>query len=102
MAFTNDEIIKLTGNVLAAGVIDSSPNSWYEKLIPNKFIIDPSSIWTDLPALQEIPADNFAGAVTNANNHPDLIGLQGINTDGTFNDATALRLKPVAGTNKVT
>jgi len=102
MAFTNEEIIKLAGNVLAAGVIDAAGNSWYETLNPNSFITDPESIWSDMTSLKGLPADNFNQAVQNSVNNPDLIGRYGIDDDGTFNDTTALRLTPVAGTNNTT
>ncbi|AUR89056.1 coil containing protein [Vibrio phage 1.121.O._10N.286.46.C4] len=100
MAFTNEEIIKLAGSVLAAGTIDSNNNSnWYEKLEPNSFITDPASIWSDMAMLKTLPASNFTQAVANSVANDTLIGKVGINDDGTFDDATAIRLSPVAGTN---
>lgn len=103
MAFNSEEIIRLAGSVLAAGVIDSNANSsWYEKLQPNSFIVDPTSIWSDMPILKTLPANNFAEAVQNSVDNPDIIGRYGINDDGSLNDTTALRLTPVAGTNNAT
>ncbi len=99
MAFTSEEIVKLAGAVLAAGTIDSHDSAWYEKLQPNSFIVDPSSIWSEMNSLKALPANNFAQAVSHAVSNSNIIGRYGINDDGTFNDATAIRLTPVAGTN---
>lgn len=103
MAFTNNEVLRLSGNVLAAGVIDSNPNSaWYEKINVNNFIIDPETIWSQMDELKQLPASSFAQAVSNSVARPDLIRRIGINADGSFDDATALRMTPVAGTNFTT
>jgi hypothetical protein len=102
MAFNNDQIIKLAANVLAAGTLDSSGNNWYETRNPNNFIIDPESIWSDLPLMKEFHAANFSQAVAHAVANPNYFELVGINEDGTFNDTTAIRMTPVAGTNNAT
>lgn len=103
MAFTDTEVLRLSGNVLAAGVIDSNPNSaWYEKFIANNFIIDPETIWAEMGRLRKLPASSFSEAVANSVANPDLIKRIGINSDGTFDDTTALRMTPVAGTNFTT
>lgn len=102
MAFSSDQILKLAGNVLAAGTLDSSGSNYYETRNPNNFIIGPASIWSDLPLMKDLHASNFSQAVQNAVDNPNYFELIGINNDGTFNDDTAIRLTPVAGTNNAT
>ncbi|CAH9012040.1 putative coil containing protein [Vibrio phage 501E54-1] len=103
MAFSDNDILKLAGSVLAAGVIDTNtPAQWYEKRNANSFIIDPQNVWSDLPLMKDLHAANFTQAVTNAVASPEYFGMVGINPDGTFNDDTALRMTPVAGTNNAT
>lgn len=102
MAFTDNDIIKLAGNVLASGTLDSSGSNWYETRNPNSFIVDPESIWSDLPLMKNFHASNFTQAVAHAVANPEYFELIGINDDGSFNDNTAIRLTPVAGTNNAT
>ncbi|BAV81235.1 hypothetical protein [Vibrio phage VCPH] len=100
MAFQDNDILKLAGAVLAAGVIDTNTNaSWYEKRNANSFIIDPKSVWSDLPLMGDLHAANFAEAVQHANDNPNFFELVGINPDGSFDDDTAVRMTPVPGTN---
>ena len=100
MALTNDEVLKLAGAVLSAGVLDSNAQSkWFEKRNANSFVIDPKNVWGELNLLQDLPAANFAEAVENAVQNPNLMKMYGINDDATYNDATAIRLSPLAGTN---
>ncbi|QXN60144.1 hypothetical protein KUA24_77 [Vibrio phage HNL01] len=103
MALTNDEVLKLAGAVLSASVLDSNSQSkWFEKRNANSFIIDPKNVWGELNLLQDLPANTFAEAVANAVANPNLFSMHGINADGTFNDDTAIRLTPLAGTNRKT
>jgi hypothetical protein len=102
MAFSPDQVLKLAGNVLAAGTLDSSGSNWYETRNPNSFIIDPETIWSDLPLMKDFYASNFTEAVNNAVSNPEYFELIGINPDGSFNDDTAIRLTPIAGTNNAT
>lgn len=100
MALTNDEVLKLAGAVLSAGVLDSNAQSkWFEKRNANSFVIDPKNVWGELNLLQDLPAANFAEAVDNAVQNPNLMKMYGINDDGSYNDSTAIRLTPLAGTN---
>ncbi|BAV80920.1 hypothetical protein [Vibrio phage RYC] len=103
MAFTNDDILKLAGSVLAAGVIDTNtPAAWYEKRNANSFIIDPQTVWSDLPQMADLHAANFNEAVRNAIDNQNYFSMIGIDDDGSFNDDTAIRMTPVAGTNNAT
>lgn len=103
MALSDQEVLKLAGAVLSAGVLDSNAQSkWFEKRNANSFVIDPKNVWGELNLLQDLPANNFGEAVSNAVANPNLIRMYGINDDGTYNDATAIRLTPLAGTNNKT
>lgn len=103
MAFSDSDILKLSGAVLAASVIDSNSSSqWFEKRLANNFIIDPETVWSDLPLMKDHYVSNFSEAVQKSNEYPEYFGRIGINSDGTFNDDTAIQMTPVAGTNNAT
>lgn len=103
MALNNDEMLKLCAAVLSSGTLDSNAQSkWFEKRNANSFVIDPKSVWGELNLLQDLPANNFAQAVAHAVANPNLMKMYGINDDGTYDDTTAIRLTPLAGTNNKT
>jgi len=102
MAFNDSDILKMAASALAGGVIDSSGSQYYEKRNPWGIIVDPENVWTDLPLLKDLPASTYQQAIDNWQNNPNLIDAVGINPDGTYNDATAIRLTKVAGSNGTT
>lgn len=100
MAFSSAELTKLSAKVLAANVISSSSvKQWYEASLSNTTVVDANNVWSDMTSLKTLYANNIAEACQIAFDNPNLITAYGYNQDGTFNDATAIRLTPVIGTN---
>jgi len=94
MGFSNQERINMNAKALAAGVLDSNPNAqWYETVFPFGFILNGSSIWTEMDDVKALPAGSLAVAQANASANPSLIG------DRT---AAAVQLTAVPGTNNST
>jgi hypothetical protein len=96
MGFSNQDRINLNSKALQAGVIDSNPASvWYETYFPFSFLLDGSSVFTEMTTLRTLIAGNLATARTKALANPTLI--QDISLA-----ANAVQLSVVAGTNKST
>ncbi|CAM0042812.1 hypothetical protein VPHK406_0024 [Vibrio phage K406] len=100
MAFTQGDLTKLASKVLAAGVVSSeNAKQWYEASLANNTIVDSGSVWSDMSSLKLLYANNVREACQRAFDNPEVLEVHGYNADGTFNDATAVRMTPVIGTN---
>ncbi|AHK11232.1 hypothetical protein S14_123 [Shewanella sp. phage 1/4] len=103
MGFSTNEISKLSAKVLAAGVIDSLPTAnWYESRFPNSFLVDPDNILNDIGVLRDFPASSAAAALAAVSANSTTMQSLGFNPDASFDPNTAVRLTPVAGTNRAT
>jgi hypothetical protein len=101
MAFTSSELTKLAAKVLAAGVVSGENNKqYYEASLANTVSVDDKSVWSQMSDLQDLPANNIAQACQNAFDNNHLIQAYGYNSNGSFNDTTAVRLTPALGSNQ--
>lgn len=96
MGFSTQARVNINSAALQGGVIDANATSvWYEKAFPFSFLLDGSSVLTQMTALQALPAANLATAQNNAAANPTLI--QDLSAVG-----NAVQLSAVSGTNKTT
>ena len=94
MGFSNQERINLFTKALAAGVYDANATAvWYESKFPFTFILSGDSVWTNLAGVPA--AANLTTARSNASANPTII-------QDLSQNASALRLTKVAGTNDST
>lgn len=91
MGYSTIERINLLTKAQLAGVIDSaSAGQWYESKFPQRFIVDPESVWMEIQTLRDNPCGTLGAAQAFVSANPTIV--QDYSTSG-----SAVRLTAVPG-----